>query len=162
MKAWFASLEARERMIVAFGGAAAVLILTWGAIWLPLDRAHDGMRTSVSTWETSLAELKLVGARLSATDDGDTSQRVISNESPVVIVDRTLRELGLNRTVKRQQPVPNGIRVEFESVAFDDLMLWLGALEGDYAMTVQAASLSAATQSGPGRVNASLTLERAL
>lgn len=162
MKAWFASLEARERMIVALGGAAAVLILTWGAIWLPLDRAHDGMRTSVSTWETSLAELKLVGARLSATDDSDTSQRVISNESPVVIVDRTLRELGLNRTVKRQQPVPNGIRVEFESVAFDDLMLWLGALEGDYAMTVQAASLSAATQSGPGRVNASLTLERAL
>jgi type II secretory pathway component PulM len=87
---------------------------------------------------------------------------VISNESPVVIVDRTLRERGLNRTLKRQQPVPNGIRVEFESVAFDDLVLWLGTLESDYAMTVQAASLSAATQAGPGRVNASLTLERAL
>lgn len=162
MRAWFASLEARERLIVATGGAAAVLIIVWGAIWLPLDRAHDGMRTSVSTWEESLADLKVVGARLAAADDGDAGPRVISNESPVVIVDRTLRERGLNRTVKRQQPVPNGIRVEFESVAFDDLVLWLGALQSDYAMTVQAASLSAASQAGPGRVNASLTLERAL
>jgi type II secretory pathway component PulM len=162
MRAWFASLEARERMIVAVGGAAAALIIVWGLIWLPLDRAHDGMRTSVGTWEQSLTELKMVGARLAASGDGDAGPRVVSNESPVVIVDRTLRERGLNRTVKRQQPVPNGIRVEFESVAFDDLVLWLGALENDYAMTVQAASLSAASQAGPGRVNASLTLERAL
>ncbi len=162
MKTWFASLAPRERMIVMAGAAAAVVILLWGAIWLPLDRAHDGMRTSVGTWQTSLADLKVVAARLAAADDTDGAQRVVSNESPVVIVDRTLRERGLNRTVKRQQPVPNGIRVEFESVAFDDLVLWLGTLESDYAMTVQAASLSAAIQAGPGRVNASLTLERAL
>lgn len=162
MRAWFDSLEARERLMVTIGGAAAVLILAWGAIWLPLDRAHDGARTGVSTWEASLADLKVVGARLAAADESDASQRVISNESPVVIVDRTLRERGLNRTLKRQQPVPNGIRVEFESVAFDELVLWLGELESDYAMTVQAASVSAASQSGPGRVNASLTLERAL
>lgn len=162
MKEWYASLEPRERLIVSAGAAAAALILVWGAIWLPLDRAHDGMRSSVSTWEASLADLRVVGARLAADDEGDARRAVVSNESPVVIVDRTLRAIGLNRTVKRQQPVPNGIRVEFENVAFDELVLWLGELQNDYAMSVQAASLSAASEAGPGRVNATLTLERAL
>ena len=54
------------------------------------------------------------------------------------------------------------MRVEFEGVAFDELVIWLGDLSDAYDMHVQAGSVSALTQAGPGRVNASLTLERAL
>ena len=81
--------------------------------------------------------------------------------SPVVIVDTTLRSHGLGQP-KRSQPTPNGIRVEFENVAFDKLVVWLGDLSNQYGMEVQAGSLSAIAQAGPGRVNASLTLERTL
>ena len=73
---------------------------------------------------------------------------------------RTLNSRGLQS--KRSQPTPNGIRVEFENVAFDDLVLWLGDLSSQYALEVQAGSLSNATQTGPGRINATLTLERTL
>jgi general secretion pathway protein M len=84
-----------------------------------------------------------------------------ANQSPVVIVDATLRNRSLGQP-KRSQPTPNGIRVEFENVPFDDLVLWLGDLSSQYAMEVQSGSLSAATQSGPGRINATLTIERTL
>jgi general secretion pathway protein M len=78
-----------------------------------------------------------------------------------VIVDQTLRARGLHEALQRSQPTTSdGIRVEFEDVAFDDLVLWLGDLSRQYSMQVSSGSVSAAAQSGPGRVNATLTLER--
>jgi type II secretory pathway component PulM len=78
-----------------------------------------------------------------------------------VIVDQTLRARGLDRSLKRSQPTTNnGIRVEFENVAFDGLILWLGDLSTQHAMHVQAGSFSASSQSGPGRINATMTIER--
>jgi type II secretory pathway component PulM len=47
-------------------------------------------------------------------------------------------------------------------VPFDELVLWLGDLSDQYSLHVQAGSLTAIAQAGPGRVNASLTMERAL
>ena len=86
-----------------------------------------------------------------------------SQQAPIIIVDQTLRSRGLDQYRRRSQPTTsNGVRVEFESVAFDELVLWLGDLSDQYGMHVQAGSVSAVTQAGPGRVNASLTLERGL
>ena len=84
-----------------------------------------------------------------------------SAQSPVVVVDSTLRSHGLGQP-KRSQPTPNGIRVEFENVAFDKLVVWLGDLSNQYGMEVQAGSVSPAVPASPGRVNATLTLERSL
>ncbi|MDH3747615.1 MAG: type II secretion system protein M [Gammaproteobacteria bacterium] len=161
MKDWFDALEAREQLFVGIGAFVVLLIVLWGLIWLPLDRGHDDMRASVDNWQRSLAELRVIGANVQSDNAAAGSARVNLNESPVVIVDRTLRERSLNNTVKRQQPTPNGIRVEFENVAFDQLVVWLGDLNAQYAMEVQAGSLSVASRAGPGRINASLTLERA-
>lgn len=161
MKDWFDELEAREQLFVGIGGFVVLLIILWGLIWLPLNRAHNDMRASVENWQRSLAELRVIGANVHSGNATAASARNNLNESPVVIVDRTLRDRNLNNTVKRQQPTPNGIRVEFENVAFDQLVVWLGDLNTEYAMEVQAGSLSVASRAGPGRINASLTLERA-
>jgi type II secretory pathway component PulM len=79
--------------------------------------------------------------------------------------ERSLAELGpgLEQYRRRSQPTSsNGIRVELESVPCDELVLWLGDLSDQYSLHVQAGSLTAIAQAGPGRVNASLTMERAL
>ena len=90
-------------------------------------------------------------------------QTPASRQTPVVIVDQTLRARGLDRALRRSQPTTsNGIRVEFENVAFDDLVLWLDDLGSQYAMQVASGSLSTSSQAAPGRINATLTLERAL
>ena len=70
-----------------------------------------------------------------------------SQQTPVVIVDQTLRARGLDRALRRSQPTTsNGIRVEFENVAFDDLVLWLDDLGSQYAMQVASGSTSDAVQ----------------
>ncbi len=160
MRAWFESLESREQLFVGIGALAVAIIVFWGLVWLPLDTGQRNMQASVADWQRSLTELRAIGASMQATKSTQRQKRVTSNDSPVVIVDKTLRAQGLNNTVQRQQPTPNGVRVEFENVAFDQLVVWLGELNTKHAMEVQAGSLSLASRAGPGRINASLTLER--
>ena len=128
---------------------------------MPLDKGHRELQQRVSTWERSLAEIRPLASMPQPQSGSRPAAATGAAQSPVVIVDTTLRSHGLGQP-KRSQPTPNGIRVEFENVAFDKLVVWLGDLSYQYGMEVQAGSLSAATSEDPGRINATLTLERSL
>lgn len=161
MKDWFYNLEDRERLFVSGGALIVVVALIYGFAWVPLDKKHAEAAASVSDWQRSIAELRPLKGLVGQTNRGSPSGSA-SQQAPIIIVDQTLRSRGLEQYRKRSQPTSsNGIRVEFENVAFDDLVIWLGDLSEQYKMTVQAGSLSAGNRSGPGRINATLTLERA-
>ncbi len=162
MRDWFDSLEKREQLFVSVGAVIVAVALFWGLVWLPLDRGLQQRQDTVSTWQRSLSELGPLAARASATP-GQSSSSAVRGGTPVVIIDQTLRSRGLDRALKRSQPTTStGIRVEFENVAFDELVVWLGDLSSQYGMDVQAGSFSAAARSAPGRINATMTLERSL
>lgn len=163
MKDWFYSLDARERQFVSIGAVLAVIALVYGLGWAPLDNKYTELKADVAKWERSLADLRPL--RVAVANGGvlRTTLSASSQQSPIIIVDQTLRSRGLDGYRKRSQPTgSNGIRVEFENVAFDELVLWLGDLGDQYAMHVQAGSFSVGSQVSPGRINASITLERAL
>lgn len=163
MKNWFQTLESREQIFVLGGGIVVVIALFFALVWMPLDRGHASLQSSVETWERSLAELRPLKGLQQPGGSTTTAARANTQQTPVVIVDRTLRARGLDRSLKRSQPTTSsGIRVEFEGVAFDDLVLWLNDLSNQYAMHVASGSMSIANRAGPGRINATLTLERAL
>lgn len=161
MKDWFDNLEQREQWFVGAGAVIAAIVILWGLVWMPLANGHDNARTDVDTWEGALAELRVVGASMTTTPTTGPTPQPGSTDSPVIIVDQTLRAANLNSSLQRRQPTPNGIRVEFEDVAFDQLIVWLGDLNNRYAMEVQAGNMNISTRTGPGRINASFTLERA-
>jgi general secretion pathway protein M len=163
MKDWFAGLEVREQLFVLLGAVVVIAALFYGFVWAPLDRNHESMAASVDDWQRSLAELApLKGMAQSAAKSGGPAGGA-NQQAPIIIVDQTLRSRQLEQFRRRSQPTSsNGIRVEFENVAFDDLVLWLGDLGDQYSMHVQAGSLSKGSQTGPGRINATLTLERGL
>lgn len=162
MRDWFESLEARERLFVAGGALVTLVALFYALIWLPLERGQATLETNVVSWERSLAELRPIRAMQGAQGLPRTTTAG-ARQTPVVIVDQTLRARGLDGALQRSQPTTSdGIRVEFENVAFDDLVLWLGDLNREHSMQVSSGSFSAADRAGPGRVNATLTLERAL
>ncbi len=163
MKDWFYDLDKREKIFVVSGAVAVFIAIIYAFIWVPIDKSHKSLVTSVATWQRSLAELRPLQGIPAPGGSAATKQRVNTQQTPVVIVDQTLRARGLDRSLKRSQPTTsNGIRVEFENVAFDDLVLWLGDLSGQYAMDVSSGSFSATSQSDVGRINATLTLERVL
>ena len=163
MKDWFDSLEERERNFVSIGAIVVVIALLYGLGWAPLDKKHDVLKADVANWQRSLADLRPM--RTAKTSGGRTQTVAIlgSQQTPIIIVDQTLRSRGLEQYRRRSQPTAgDGIRVEFENVAFDELVLWLGDLSEQYAMHVEAGSFSVSAQASPGRINATLTLERSL
>ena len=162
MRDWFESLQVREQMFVAAGAAIVVVAVLWGLVWAPLDARHDSLRQSVDGWQRSLEELRPLRAAAERAGPAQLPAQAAGGQAPIVIVDQTLNARGLSASLKRSQPTPNGIRVEFENVAFDDLVLWLGDLSAGHGLEVQAASLSVAARNAPGRINASVTLERLL
>ncbi len=161
MRNWFDSLEQRERLFVSTGGVVLLVALIYAFVWLPLDKGQQSMSVSIATWERSLADLQPLSGLHSGRPDTGSSAGVDSQQTPVVIVDQTLRARGLDNTLKRSQSTTtNGIRIEFENIAFDDLVLWLGDLSAQFGMHVTTGSMSATSQAGPGRINATFTLER--
>ncbi len=161
MKDWFNSLEAREQLFVGVGAVVVLVALIYVLAWSPLDRKRDQAASSVANWQQSLAELRPLKG-LVQDSDAVRPGAGAAQRSPIIIVDQTLRSRGLEQYRRRSQPTSsNGIRVEFENVAFDDLVLWLGDLADQYAMHVQSGSIAAGSRSAPGRINATLTLERA-
>jgi general secretion pathway protein M len=163
VKDWFDSLEMRERLFVAVGAFIVSVALIYGLVWVPLDAKHAMLKNDVENWQRSITELRPLRLAPSTGNQARPGPNPGSLQSPIIIVDQTLRSRGLERYRQRSQPTAsNGIRVEFENVAFDELILWLGDLSGQYAMHVQAGSFGKTSRVGPGRVNATLTLERSL
>ncbi len=161
MNDWFESLQARERVFVVAAAVAIVFAVYWFALWQPLARSEANLSARIDNWQTSLQEMRPLRGRLQA-GANPAAAAGGQNQSLVVIVDNTLRSRDLYSALQRSQPTNNnGIRVEFDNVAFDDLVLWLGDLDSSYGLNVQTASFSQSSSNNPGRINASLTLERA-
>lgn len=158
MRAWFESLESREKKFVVAAIVAVTIAILYLGIWRPLDRSHRQLETSVQTWRSAIADLRPLLSQLQSATPRAAAGR---NESLVVIVDNTLRQRGLYNSLQRSQPIAqNGIRVEFENAAFDDLVLWLGDLGQSYGLHLQSGSFSRNTAGTAGRVNATVTVER--
>jgi general secretion pathway protein M len=163
MKDWYDNLETREQAFVMVGAFFVVIALIYGFLWSPLDRNQKAAAASVDNWQRSLAELQPLRSLAASGNMAINTAVPDSQQAPIIVVDQTLRSRGLEQYRRRSQPTSsNGIRVEFENVAFDELVLWLGDLSDQHGMHVKAGSLSAVSGSGPGRINASLTLERTL
>ncbi len=163
MKDWFASLDDRERQFVSVGSVFVFIAIIYGLIWAPLNSKHVELQADVLQWERSINELKSLRLATSGVAQSQTQTRPASGQSPLIVVDQTLQSRGLSAYRRNSQPTTsNGIRVVFENVAFDDLIIWLGDLSEQHSMHVQIGAISVGSQASPGRINATLTLERVL
>ena len=159
MKDWFSSLDAREQKFVTTAAVVVVFAILYLAVWSPLDKNHQQMTSAVDLWQMSVQQIKPLRNRIRQSTAADVSPANLQ-QPLIVVVDSTLRVRQLNNALKRSQPTGNNIRVEFENVGFDDLVLWLGDLSSQYALQLQSGSFSVSSNELKGRVNAQMTLGR--
>jgi type II secretory pathway component PulM len=158
---WFDSLVPRERILVSICGVVIVLAGLWAGIIKPAYSSTTELEQRVATKTAQLASLQELASQVKRAADGmsGASQRPDSNESIVVIIDRTARSRQLQQYLKRNQPDDTGgVRLRFEGAAFDDLMGLLGELRQSYGMTMVSGNFD---EAGPGRVNCSIVLAQA-
>jgi len=158
MKDWFSSLDDREQKFVVTAAVFLSFAILYVAIWMPLDKGQKQAAAGVEIWQSSIEKLRPLISSVAST----TATRIspANLQQPlVVVIDSTLRNRQLNSALRRSQPTGDNIRVEFENVAFDELVMWLGDLSSQYALQVQSGSFSVSGDVA-GRINAQLTLGR--
>jgi len=159
LKDWFYSLQPRERTLVLCGGAALVLFAIYFFALAPFYSAVNSRAERVAKKQGDIAWMRSVGGEVLALSASSTSAAAPSNESLVVLIDRSARECGLGSSLTGQTPNgENGIRVRLEQAEFDKLVVCLGGLQQSHGVTIESANIDRTAK--PGFVNASLVLTR--
>ena len=153
LKTWYFGLQQRERWIVSFGMAAAVVIIVWWSM-TRLGSEMETLRTAVDTKQRLLIDV----ARIEATQpSGIVSNREANNQPLYLLVSNTAHSYGLEAPRTRANG-PSGVDVTVQNASFDALAAWLVALHNTYGVDVETASFSPAR--APGLVNGNLLLRR--
>ena len=156
MRAWYDGLEQRDRIVLAAGAVAVVLIIAWAFIWTPLRSGAAELDDAVAEKHEMLATLRRAQALGGPAASGATAA---ATQSLVLIVDQTHRAHGLTGTLSRNQPDgTDGIRVTFQAASFDSLVTWLVALQRSYGVAVESANFDGTREAG--LVGATLLLRR--
>lgn len=160
MKAWFAGLAPRERVMVVVGGAVGTVVLLYLLVVEPTAQAFAERQQRVQSLEQQLtwmretaAEAQALRAQGRGTNPGEGGDR-----PPYVVVDAALENAGLPAP-SRLEPAGNegAARLEFEQVPFDPLVQLLARLQSDNGLQVTRARVQRGEN---GQVGAQLTLER--
>jgi type II secretory pathway component PulM len=136
--------------MVAWGAAAAVLLLSAGLIW-KLGAAVAVAEDRVERRRQDLAWIEAVTPRLQATPAARPG------ESLTIAVDRMAQEGGLAAALAGIEPAGTGaIRARFTAASFDSLALLLARLQKERGVIAETASVSATGEAG--LVDATLVL----
>jgi type II secretory pathway component PulM len=154
MKAWFANLQPRERLLVVIGGVAAVLILAWMAVISPLLNESAALRASVTRKQRLLLDLGRVAGMQQSRNPQPANG---AQQTLYVLVDSTAKEHGLQLPRTRQEGA-DGVNVTLQNAPADALQDWLVNLEVEHSVRVESASISPARDQG--RVNGQVFLRR--
>lgn len=151
----YAEMSAREQRIVLLGAVAAAVLLVL-ALVMPLDRAVARSHERVERKQADLEWLRQVGPSLASRAQGPSTP---SNESLLVLVDRSAREAGLGAALTGSQPSGDGsMRTQFQKAEFDRLVAWMGALAQQSGVRAESATFDAGD--APGVVNAVIVLRQ--
>jgi general secretion pathway protein M len=160
IKTWYYGLNARERAIILVGTVLIVLTAVYLFALAPFYSSLSARAENVAQKQADLAWMRSVAGEVQVLSANQPMVAAPTNESLVVLVDRTAREAGLSSALTGQTPNgETGIRVRLESAAFDMAMMWLGNLELSHSVAIESATFD--RTSTPGLVNVNLVLNRA-
>jgi len=156
MKFSLDTMSEREQRLVKIGGIAAALILIFGVL-LPLDSSVAKAHARIAQKQSDLVYMRNVAPVLQTI--APTMHTPGGGESLLVIVDRSVRESGMDKSLAGTEPGgPGAIQVRLEKAPFDSIVGWLSRLSQQNGLSVDGATIDSA--GAPGLVNAAIVLRQ--
>lgn len=160
MKAWWETLSARERGLVAGGAALMLALLVYALGWEPFWTRHRRLQQSVAEQRADLAWMRQAAQEVKRLSGAGSARPVADGRSLLTLADQTARAAGLGTALKRLAPQGDDkLSVQLEAVEFDKLIPWFSALERDHRIVV--VNLSVDRAGTTGLVNARVILQGA-
>jgi len=159
MKAWFESLDPRERRMLIIGSALLGVMLFYLLAWEPLEhgveslrKSHAEQRARLQWMQQAVAEVKQLRG-----SSGRPAQ-LAKGQSLLAAIDRAARSNQLGDALKRVQPDGSErARVWLEGASFDRLVRWVDSLQRQQGVRVVSSVFEAREE--VGRVDARLVFE---
>ena len=148
LQAWWRSISPREQRLLAVGGGFLLIGLCYWVIWQPIANGIVERERQVLSQQQTLAWLKEKGSEVLAIQAG-SGRKLDTSGTLEGVVNRT----AFNQKIKiaRLQPQGQELQVWIDTVAFDDLLLWLASLTEQYGVQVQVIEV-ASENLAPGLV----------
>lgn len=163
MKEFLANLSDRERRTLLIASVVLALLAGYALVWDPLMSNVERLRASVDqqratvAWMNNAAQEAQALLRARAGSGQGVSR---GGQSLLAVVDQTARREKLGPALKRIEPRgQDEVRVRLEDAAFDDMVSWLGSLQGRYGILIDSVAID--RQPSAGRVTVNLTLKDA-
>ncbi len=160
MRAWWAALANRERLLVVVAGVTVLIALLYLLVWEPFAKGRSDLASRVQAHQKDLAWMEQAAAELARLRAATRTHTVQGRQrSLLAIIDSSAKQAGLRKVIQRMEPVgQDGVKLWLENADFDRLIGWLGALRRRFGIRVSRASFD--RQDTPGRVDARLSLQR--
>ncbi len=159
MRAWFESLDLRERILVCVAAAVVGAALFYSLLWQPLHQRQLGLHEEIGQARELTVFVQRVAATARQSSAGNRRPSGGGNRSLLSLVDETTKQRGLKDAVKRIQPEGDQlVRVWLEGAEFDAVVQWLNELSTRHGVAMDNGNLDREDQ--PGRIKARFTLQR--
>ncbi len=161
MKAYWAQLKPRERLMLMACGGVLLLIFIYLLMIEPVFDKTTELKTSVAKQEQLLHWMQQKSAEAKQLQRTNRSSGNARKQSILGLIDRTAKAGKLGDSMKRVEPDgSNRVRVWLENAAFDDVARWLTKLQNKHGLKVTSVIIDA-EENSTGRVSARLVFEGA-
>lgn len=159
MKTYLNNLSVRDRRIVMTAAPVVLFMVAYLFFWQPLSQQRDRLASLVVEKEHDLIWMKRA-AKEAGLLQQDARQKLQAGQSMMALMDKTARQAGLSKAMKRVEPEgDNKVKVRLEQVVFDDMITWVELLQSRYGVVIDAVTID--RHEAQGIVNARLTFKGA-
>jgi general secretion pathway protein M len=161
MKAWWMSLQTRERMILTVSAIILSLILIYLLIIEPYLESRAMLANNIQANQQTLVwmqqasqQVKQLRASASPRVRAGTDKR-----SLLAVVDISAKRSKIHTNIQRMEPEGrDGVKLTIDDVDFDKLIHWIGSIQLSQGVNVTRATVSRSDT--PGLIDSRLSLQR--
>ncbi len=151
------SLPPRQQ-IIYFGSAAALLLILYLSLWLPMLHELSRLRTTVPREKAQLAQMQVQAMEVNQLRA--SGRLSMSGGNLLATLEQSATASGLRQRISHMEPDgANSARLALDGVDFNALITWLANLQSQGGVRVDKATFDPLPT--PGTVNARLTLRGA-
>lgn len=158
MMNYLKQLNERERLLLLVAVPVLAILLLYSLVWRPLSGTVELLQHRVQKQQDTLQYMRKAAQQVKALQQQKSAQsRGGGRQSLLALVDRTVKQAGLTRALKRVEPDgADKVRVRLEGAGFDTMIGWLESLQSRYGIQIESISVDALDN--PGLVNVRLML----
>lgn len=153
----FSALSERDQRAAIMLAVFLLVVGAWSAVWLPIERNKAYYRTVYQNTSADLAWMQSHAEQ--AKSALSTQPKAGGVKAPSTLTEITDAATQHHIVIHHVEPTSKGgLKISFDTVAFNRLLPWLVALQREHAIHTTQAILERVTSNEPGVISARLVL----